>query len=140
MLNKTRLVDSCFHQPVVAIQTPVGSNQLEKHWLFAVFCFPGQGFKRGKDLVEIGFSMGMVQDTADLDRCPHLEARNMFVESGDALGGRFRTVNTPIKLTACVDTPAGTPPLLGQHNREILCGIGGLTPEELAAMEQDGVS
>ena len=91
-------------------------------------------------LIEIGFSMGMVQDTADLDRCPHLEARNMFVESGDALGGRFRTVNTPIKLTGCVETPAGTPPLVGQHNREILCGIGGLTPEELAGMEQDGVS
>ena len=91
-------------------------------------------------LIEIGFSMGMVQDTADLDRCPHLEARKMFVESGDTLGGRFRTVNTPIKLTACVDTPTGTPPLLGEHNREILCGIGGLTPEELAGMEQDGVS
>ena len=84
--------------------------------------------------------MGMVQDTADLDRCPHLEARKLFVETGDTLGGRFRTVNTPIKLTACVDAPTGTPPLLGEHNREILCGIGGLTPEELAGMEQDGVA
>ena len=93
-----------------------------------------------RKLIEIGFSMGMVQDTADLDRCPHLEARKMFVESGDTLGGRFRTVNTPIKLTACVDTPTGTPPLLGEHNREILCGIGGLTPEELARMEQARVA
>ena len=93
-----------------------------------------------RKLIEIGFSMGMVQDTADLDRCPHLEARKMFVETGDTLGGRFRTVNTPIKLTACVDTPNGTPPILGEHNREILCGIGGLTPEELAGMEQAGVA
>ena len=91
-------------------------------------------------LIEIGFSMGMVQDIADLDRCPHLEARKMFVESGDALGGRFRTVNTPINLTACVDTPTGAPPLLAEHNREILCGIGGLTPEELTGMERDGVA
>jgi len=91
-------------------------------------------------LIEIGFSMGMVQDAADLDRCPHLEARKMFVESGDTLGGRFRSVNNPIKLTACVDTPTGTPPLLGEHNQEILCGIGGMTPEELAGMEQDGVA
>ena len=91
-------------------------------------------------LIEIGFSMGMVQDAADLDCCPHLEARKMFVECDDTLGGRFRTVNTPIKLTACIDTPTGTPPLLGEQNREILCGIGGVTPEELARMEQDGVA
>jgi len=90
-------------------------------------------------LLEIGFSMGMVQNTADLDRCPHLEARKMFVESGDQFGGRFRTVNTPIKLTSCPDTPARRPPFLGEHNQEILCSIGGLSPEEMATMQADGV-
>ena len=90
-------------------------------------------------LIEIGYSMGMVQNTADLDNCPHLEARNMFVESGDGHGGRFRTVATPIKLTGCEDTPSIPPPLLAEHNEEILCGIGGLSLEELAAMQSDGV-
>ena len=90
-------------------------------------------------LIEIGYSMGMVQNTEDLDRCPHLEARQMFVDSGDTLGGPFRTVNTPIKLTACSETPGGPPPLLGEHNQEILCGIGGLTGEELAQMQTEGV-
>ncbi len=86
----------------------------------------------------IGFSMGVVQDQADLDRCPHLEARNMFVHTGDGLGGSFRMVNTPIHLIGCVGTPARTPPLLGEHNMEILCGIGGLTPEELDQLQADG--
>lgn len=90
-------------------------------------------------LTEIGFSMGVVQDQADLDQCPHLEARTMFVDAGDTLGGPFRTVKTPIQLTACVDMPAGSPPLLGQHNEEILCSIGGLTPEELDRLKSDGV-
>ncbi len=90
-------------------------------------------------LIEIGYSMGMVQNTADLDNCPHLEARNMFVESGDGHGGRFRTVATPIKLTGCEDTPSAPPPLLAEHNEEILCGIGGLSLEELTAMQSDGV-
>jgi crotonobetainyl-CoA:carnitine CoA-transferase CaiB-like acyl-CoA transferase len=90
-------------------------------------------------LIEIGFSMGMVQNTADLDHCPQLAARKMFVASGDGFGGPFRTVNTPIKLTACPDTPNRTPPRLGEHNEEILCSIGGLTPEELAQMQADGV-
>ena len=90
-------------------------------------------------LLKLGFSMGTVQNTADLDRCPQLAARKMFVESGDGFGGRFRTVNTPIKLTACPDTPSRTPPSVGEHNQEVLCGIGGLTPEELAQMQADGV-
>ena len=89
-------------------------------------------------LLDCGFSMGIVQDSADLDNCPHLEARNMFVDSGDTYGGSFRTVNTPIHLTNCADTPANPPPTLGQHNSEILCDIGGLTPEELIQLQADG--
>ena len=92
-----------------------------------------------EQLIEIGYSMGMVQNTADLDQCPHLEARKMFVDCGDTLGGSFRTANTPINLTACPDTPTGPPPLLGQHNRDILCSIGGLPEEQLLGMETDRV-
>ena len=90
-------------------------------------------------LIELGFSMGIVQDAADLDNCPHLAARKMFVDSGDSLGGSFRTVNNPIRLTESPDTPAAAPPLLGEHNREILCGIGGVADDELALLERDGV-
>lgn len=92
-----------------------------------------------EELTRLGFSMGVVQNTADLDRCPHLAARHMFVDSGDTFGGSFRTVNTPVKLTACPDTASGTPPILGQHNDEILSAIGGVTPQELAQMRADGV-
>ena len=91
-------------------------------------------------LTEIGFSMGVVQDQADLDQCPHLEARKMFVDAGDTLGGSFRTVKTPIQLTACAGTPAGGPPALGQHNQEILCSIGGLTQTEFDRLRDDGVA
>jgi crotonobetainyl-CoA:carnitine CoA-transferase CaiB-like acyl-CoA transferase len=92
-----------------------------------------------QQLLNCGFSMGIVQNVADLNRCPHLEARKMFLEVGDTLGGHFRTVNTPIKLTACSDTPSRMPPKLAEHNQEILCSIGGLTPEELAQLQADGV-
>ncbi len=92
-----------------------------------------------RQLIELGFSMGVVQNAADLDNCPHLKDRKMFVESGDSLGGPFRTVNNPIKLTESPDTAAGPPPLLGQHNREILCSLGGLSPEELEQLQAEGV-
>ena len=46
-------------------------------------------------LLDCGFSMGIVQDAADLDSCPHLASRNMFVDSGDTYGGAFRTGQHP---------------------------------------------
>ena len=90
-------------------------------------------------LIEIGYSMGIVQDTADLDKCPHLEARGMFVNGGDNLGGIFRTVNTPIKFADGAETPNIAPPLLGANNEEILCSIGGVSKEDLELMQADGV-
>ena len=90
-------------------------------------------------LTEIGFSIGVVQDQADLDNCPHLAARNMFVDAGDMLGGSFRVVKSPIQLTACRDVPDVSPPDIGQHNQEILCGIGGQTPEEVEQLKSDGM-
>ena len=90
-------------------------------------------------LLDCGFSMGIVQDVADLDQCPHLEIRKMFLDSGNTFGGSFRTVNTPIRLVDTQDTPAVPPPLLGANNEEILCSIGGLSPEELRQMAADGL-
>lgn len=89
-------------------------------------------------LMEIGFSAGMVQNTQDLDQCPHLQARQMFLEIDDTVGGTFRAARTPIRLTACEDTPNTAPPALGAHNEEVLCGIGGLTPRELAQLRTEG--
>ena len=92
-----------------------------------------------EQLTGIGLSMGVAQTIADLDQCPHLEARQMFVDTGDTMDGRFRSLKTPIRLTGCADPPAETPPELGEHNQAILCGIGGLTPAELVELESQGV-
>jgi len=89
-------------------------------------------------LTEIGFSMGVTQTMADLDACPQLNARQMFIETGDTLGGKFRGVKTPARLTACIDSPTGTPPELGEHNEEILCSLGGMTAEEVFFLEAEG--
>ena len=89
-------------------------------------------------LTELGFSMGVAQTIQDLADCPHLESRGMFVDTGDTLGGRFRSLRTPLRLTGCADSPATDPPTLGQDNRAVLCTLGGLTEEELAQLEADG--
>ena len=89
-------------------------------------------------LTQIGFSMGVAQTVADLDQCPHLEDRQMFLETGDTLGGQFRSLKTPIRLTACEDSARETPPRLGENNREILCSLGGLTTEEVDQLAAQG--
>ena len=89
-------------------------------------------------LTEIGFSMGIAQTISDLDQCPHLSARDMFVSTGDTLGGQFTSLKTPIHLTECVDFAADTPPTLGENNREILTTLGGLTLEELSGLKAEG--
>jgi crotonobetainyl-CoA:carnitine CoA-transferase CaiB-like acyl-CoA transferase len=80
-----------------------------------------------------------VQDQADLDQCPHLEARGMLVNGGNDMGGVFRTINTPIKLAGTPGNPNRQPPLLGEHNTELLCTIGGLTQAELEELEGEGL-
>jgi len=95
-------------------------------------------FEVAARLTEIGFSMGVTQTMADLDVCPQLDARQMFIETGDTIGGTFRGVKSPARLTACVDSPTGTPPKLGEHNEEILCSLGGMSAEEVTALEAEG--
>ena len=89
-------------------------------------------------LTELGFSMGVTQSVADLADCPQLHQRGMYVDTGDTLGGTFRSLATPIRLTACESSGTGTPPLLGEHNAEILCGLGGLTETQLAELASEG--
>ena len=94
-------------------------------------------FEVAARLTEIGFSMGVTQTVADLVHCPQLEARQMWVDTGDTLGGIFTGLKTPTRLTACVGSPAEPAPTLGQHNVEILCSIGGMTPEEVSKLEAE---
>jgi crotonobetainyl-CoA:carnitine CoA-transferase CaiB-like acyl-CoA transferase len=91
-----------------------------------------------RQLTQTGVSMGMVQTMGDLDRCPHLEARGSFVDAGDTFGGSYRTLKTPLSLTRCEDIPANPPPTLGSSNQDILCGIGGLTGQELDQLQRRG--
>ena len=70
---------------------------------------------------------------------PHLTARGFFEElpTGDEQrpylypGLIFRMARTPNALRT-------GPVRLGEHNREIYCGLLGYSPDELAALEQQG--
>lgn len=69
---------------------------------------------------------------------PNARARGMVVEVDSPLGGRDRQLGLPIKLMGETESPPGAPPRLGEHDDEILCGIG-YDAFRIAALREMGV-
>ena len=70
----------------------------------------------------------MVQNAEDMVNCPHLEARHMWTEIEDPVAGKFIVSSNPVKMSRVEEKPVLRPPLLGEHNEEVLGGLVGLTP------------
>ncbi len=70
---------------------------------------------------------------------PQVKAREMLVDFEYPGVGKIKTWGVPIKFS---ETPGKTqkrPPLLGEHNEEIYCGLLSFSPEELSQLEAGGV-
>ena len=81
---------------------------------------------------------GVVQEPADLARCPHLEAREFFQEVDHPVIGRIKV---PFRLWSMPESPAVyrcPAPLLGQHNTEVY-GELGLDADRLQTLAARGV-
>ncbi len=70
---------------------------------------------------------------------PHLAARGMFIEVDHPLAGKYKTVNNPIKFSL-TPTERKTPaPTLGQHSKEILSMVLGLSDAQIDELINNGV-
>ena len=89
-------------------------------------------------LTEIGFSMGVAKQSPMLTNVLIWKPAICF--SIPATQWAACSVRYALRCASpgCSESPSGDPPRLGEHNREILCGIGGLTPSELEALEAQG--
>ena len=77
--------------------------------------------------------------TEDLFRSPHFLERQFLVEIDHPQTGKLRYPGAPYHLSETpwrVERPA---PLLGQHNREILCERLGHSEQELESMRASGI-
>lgn len=69
---------------------------------------------------------------------PHLVGRGTVREVFDPAVGRFKIPGNPLRFSGA-DLPApGRAPFLGEHNREVLRELAGVSDDEIAAMERDG--
>ncbi|MCH8987514.1 MAG: CoA transferase [Chloroflexi bacterium] len=82
---------------------------------------------------------GMAQDAGDLANCPHLQARDFFVEVVHPVVGRAQYPGMAVRLPGETITGSQPAPLLGQHNLEIFGQEFGYPPEDLVSLRQHGV-
>ena len=76
------------------------------------------------DLQEVSVPCGAINDLADVFADPQIEARDMLQEMVHPVAGKIKQTGIPVKFSR---TPGGLdmpPPLLGQHNGEILKELG----------------
>ncbi len=80
---------------------------------------------------------GPVYDTDDVFRDPQVIHNEMVVETEHAAYGRVKLTGFPVKLS---DTPATVrmpPPIVGEHNEEVLREFG-YSDDEIRALQQAG--
>ena len=77
-------------------------------------------------------------DLAQVFDDPQVRARGLRVEVPHPLAGRVPVVASPMRLS---QTPVrhGTPPLLGEHTREVLRDILGMGEAEVESLRREKV-
>ncbi len=75
----------------------------------------------------------------DLLRSEHLRARGFFVTLEHPVAGTYEYAGAPYKLSRTPWELRSPAPTLGQHNREVLGGLLGLTDGEIDALRREGV-
>ncbi len=88
-----------------------------------------------KDLQAVNVPCGPINDLADVFADAQVLARNMYQEMPHPTLGSIKQTGLPIKFSA---TPGGLdrhPPLLGEHNQEILTSLG-YTGDEISGFQK----
>jgi len=88
---------------------------------------------------ELGLPFGMSQSAADIVNCPQLKERGYFVEVNHPVAGRFISPGAPFKMSESPWQAVKPAPLLGEHNREVLCERLGYTESDLVQFREKGI-
>jgi crotonobetainyl-CoA:carnitine CoA-transferase CaiB-like acyl-CoA transferase len=81
------------------------------------------------ELESAGVPCSPINDIGQAFNDPHVLARGAVVEQVHPLGGTVRTVASPIRMSATPAQYRSAPPLLGQHTRDVLKEVLGLSDE-----------
>ena len=90
------------------------------------------------DFAEIGLPATRINTYADLAQEQHVVSRAMLTETELADGRNIPLTSPPVKFSRTPTRIRKRAAKLGEHNEQVLAGLG-LTPEEIAALADDGV-
>jgi len=79
-----------------------------------------------------------IYDYSGLFNDPQVIERKMAVEIAHPLSGKMRMVANPIKFSSTPIEGYSPPPMLGEHQQEILGGLLGMSADEIAALREQG--
>lgn len=111
------------------------SLRLIKDWAATVTIAEGSAL-----LTRHGVPHAKVNSLSEIVNAPVVRERQMFVEVDmDPSLPPALVLNTPAKFSHCPTGPQGRPPYLGEHNRQVLKDILGLSEEEIADLAARGI-
>ncbi|HEY2379797.1 MAG TPA: CoA transferase [Terriglobia bacterium] len=88
---------------------------------------------------KVGIPAGPINTVAEILEDPHIRAREMVVELTHPEYGPLKMLGIPIKLS---DTPGAAekaPPKFGEHNLQVLRGLG-YSDSEIEKLEKEGIA
>jgi len=90
-------------------------------------------------LSEAGLAVGEMRSVIDASTAPWAREREALVDVGDEHSGPLRLPRSPFRFSAASAGTSGRPAWQGQHNREVLREMLGLSDDDVDVLERDGV-
>jgi len=91
------------------------------------------------DLEQANVPCGAINRVDQVFSDPQAIARGLTIVMQHATSGELRLPASPLRLSRTPPEYRNAPPLLGEHNEEILSGLLGIAPDELAKLREAGV-
>ncbi|MFC1990086.1 CaiB/BaiF CoA transferase family protein [Chloroflexota bacterium] len=91
------------------------------------------------EAAKVRYPSGPVYNIGELLDNPHYQERGYFTEIEHPVAGKLTYPGAPFKLAEAGYAIRRPAPLLGQHNREIYCGLLGYSEHDLSILRSRGV-
>jgi len=90
-------------------------------------------------LSKAGLAVGEMRSLTDVTTAPWAHERDALVDVGDEHSGPLRLPRSPFRFSAASAGTTGRTAWQGQHNREVLREMLGLSDDDVDHLERDGV-
>jgi len=88
----------------------------------------------------LGFPCAPVYHVDETVADPHLAARDMWVEVDHPRAGKLKQINFPVKMSETPAQVVSHAPLLGEHSKEVLTELLGVSEERFTELVKAGVT